>query len=141
NDIEELKHNWIFRLDRIHTAELIEINRQWEDDLQRVPVEFHLFDRLVYNYESKPEDIEEDVALIPENRRSERKPCREKARYCSPYKKVIRNVFSTFWFFRDIAKYWENCEIISPENVRQEFIKKLQQLNRNYQSTLPKDRT
>ncbi len=118
-DVEGLRHNWSLRLDRIKEAEIIEVDRSWESNLQQIAVEFHLFDRLAYNYESKPEDISIEVKTTDND---------------LVYKKVVRNIFSTFWFFRDIARYWESCEIISPENVRQKFItEKLQLLTRNYQ--------
>jgi predicted DNA-binding transcriptional regulator YafY len=117
-EVEELRHNWSLRLDRIKQAEIIEIDRSWENSLQQVPVEFHLFGGLVSNYESKPEDISIEVQITEDNR---------------PYKKVIKNVFSTFWFFRDIARYWEDCEIVSPLNIREKFIeKKLKLLNDRY---------
>lgn len=120
NDIEELKHNWSLRLDRIKEAELIEINRKWENNLQQVAIEFHLFGRLISNYESKLEDIKINVVETEENK---------------PYKKVIRNIYSTFWFFREIAPYWGNCEIVSPENVRQKFVtEKLQRVNSLYET-------
>jgi hypothetical protein len=118
-DVEELRHNWSLRLDRIKEAEIIEIDRNWENNLQQVTVEFHLFGGLVSNYESKPEDISIEVKTTL---------------YDRAYKKVVRNVFSTFWFFRDIARYWGDCEIVSPLNIREKFItEKLQSLNRNYQ--------
>ena len=115
-DVEELKHNWTLRLDRIVEAEVTKIDRKWKNDLQQIPLEFHLFDKLIFNYERKPEDIE--VGEI------EGEP---------PFKKVIRNVDNTFWIFREIVQYWENCVIISPETVRQKFItEKLQLINRKY---------
>ena len=115
-DVEGLRHNWGLKLDRIKEAEIIEVDRSWENDLQQIAVEFHLFGKLAYNYESKPEDISIEV----------------KTNNDRIYRKVVRNVFSTFWFFRDIAKYLESCEIISPENVRQKFITKIELLSRNY---------
>ena len=118
-DIEELQHNWGLRLDRIKEAELIEINRNWEDNLQQIHLEFHLFGRLAINYESKPEDIIVELKMTEDEQ---------------TYKRVVRNIFSTFWFFREIAPYWENCEIVSPQNVRQKFVtEKLQSLNLLYQ--------
>jgi hypothetical protein len=121
NDIEELKQNRSLKLDRIKEAEIIKIERKWENNLQQVPIEFHLFKGLISNYESRPEDVSISVEETEKNQLS---------------KKVIRNVSQTFWFFREIAQYWENCQIVSPENVRQKFIEeKLQSLNRLYDFT------
>lgn len=119
NEIEELKNNWSLRLDRIKEAEIIKVReRKWEDNLQQIPIEFHLFNGLIYNYESRPEDVSISMEETEKNQL---------------YKKVIRNVSQIFWFFREIAQYWENCKIVSPENVRKKFIEeKLQSLNRLY---------
>ncbi|MDJ0648462.1 MAG: WYL domain-containing protein [Xenococcaceae cyanobacterium MO_188.B19] len=118
SDIKELQHNWSLRLDRIKEAELIEIDRNWENDLQKITVEFHLFERLALNYEERPEDISVEPKINEDEK---------------PYIQVKRKIFSTFWFYRDIAGYWENCEIIAPDNVRQKFItEKLQLLVQKY---------
>ncbi|MFW6359362.1 MAG: WYL domain-containing protein, partial [Chroococcales cyanobacterium] len=51
-----------------------------------------------------------------------------------PIRRVLRDIYSTFWFFRDIGKYWEDCVIVSPDSVRDRFLNKLQSLNQRYQS-------
>ncbi|WP_456297645.1 WCX domain-containing protein [Dactylococcopsis salina] len=41
-------------------------------------------------------------------------------------------MFNTFWFFRDIAKYWEQCEVIEPQSVRDRVLEKITQLEERY---------
>lgn len=114
-EIEGLRHNWILRLDRITEAAAVSIDRSWESDLERTMVEFHLSGRLAFNYESKPED-----------------------RYVSeiegdpPVKRVIRNIHSSFWFFRDIAQYRKDCEVISPESIRDRIRNEVKLLAQKY---------
>jgi predicted DNA-binding transcriptional regulator YafY len=40
--------------------------------------------------------------------------------------------YRTFWFFRTIAAYWEDCIIISPENVRKLYLDKVESLYKQY---------
>lgn len=116
-DIPELCHNWTLRLDRIQEATVSAIDRPWESDLQRISVELYLYDRLAFSYKTpKPDDIE--IGKLESG---------EPAR-----RRVVRNVFSTFWFFREISRYFENCEIVSPENVRHKYCDRLQKLIQRY---------
>ncbi|MFP4134467.1 MAG: hypothetical protein ACOC04_02730 [Halothece sp.] len=45
---------------------------------------------------------------------------------------MIRKIFNTFWFFRDIARYWEQCELIEPQSVRDRASQKITQLAELY---------
>ncbi len=115
-DVPGLQHNWTLLLDRIEDAAVILIDQPWLPDLARIPVEFHLSGRLAFNYRRKQED--EEVSE-PEGD--------------PPIKRVIRNISNTFWFFREISPYWEDCEIVSPDSVRQRFQKKLKAMHDRYQ--------
>lgn len=115
-DIPELRNNWTLRLDRIQEAAITAIDSKWEIDLQRVAVEFHLYGRLAFAYK----DVENQDRFIS---KLEGEP---------PTKRVIRPIFSTFWFFRSIAPYWEDCAIIKPENVRQRYLEKVKRLYERY---------
>jgi len=114
-DLPSLAHNWCLRLDRIPEAAISPVEGKWHSTLDRVEVEIHLFRGLAFAYEAKPDDIlNEWVENTPQVRR------------------VIRRVTSTFWFFREIRRYGEDCEIIAPKEVRSMFKQKLQALVRNY---------
>jgi len=112
-DIEPLSHNWTLRLDRIQEAAVSEINQRWAKDLARVAVTFKLQGGLAFGYTVKPDD--DFVGELEGDSRQ-----------------VIRKIFNTFWFFRDIAKYWEQCEVIEPQSVRDRAIEKITQLAQRY---------
>lgn len=114
-DVEGLRHNWTLRLDRISEAAVVAIDKPWEVDLERISVEFRLSGGLAFAYERKTED--RDVSE-PEGD--------------PPVRRVVRNIFNTFWFIREISKYWEDCQIISPESVRDRFKQKLMSLCQRY---------
>ncbi|MEB3218759.1 MAG: WYL domain-containing protein [Nostocales cyanobacterium 94392] len=114
-DVEGLRHNWTFRLDRIQEAGLVSIDQPWEKDLERIAVEFHLLGRLAFAYESKAEDI-----FVSE---LEGEP---------PRKRVVRNISNTFWLFREITRYGKDCVIVSPQEVRSRFRENLKSLCQAY---------
>jgi predicted DNA-binding transcriptional regulator YafY len=107
-DIEDLRHNWCLRLDRIQEAAVTSIEGQWRPNLDYVEVDMHLLRGLAFAYKAKPEDSEND--WLPDQPRVRR---------------VVRKVSLTFWFLREVAQYWGDCEIVSPENVRSLVIEKL----------------
>ena len=115
DELEGLHHNWTLRLDRITEAAVASIDQPWAEDLERISVELELRGGLAFAYRRKPEDqwvgeLEGDP----------------------PVRKVVRNIFSTFWFFQEVSQYWQDCVIISPEAVRTRFLEKLTQMNQNY---------
>jgi len=118
-DIEPLHHNWTLRLDRIQEAAVTEIDQPWAHNLVRISVTFKLYGRLAFGYEPKPNDT-----FISELEGESRQ--------------VIRRIFNTFWFFRDIAKYWEQCEVIEPQSVRDRVSDKIRQLAELYSKPVRK---
>lgn len=107
-DIKELQHNWCLRLDRIQDAAVMEIPGEWRSQLDEIEVEMHIFNGLAFGYKTKPEDIYNE--WLPEKSRTRR---------------VIRKVYSTFWFIREIMQYAPDCIIISPEPIRDRMKQKL----------------
>ena len=114
-DVEGLRHNWTFRLDRIQEAAVVSIDQVWLDDLETIAVEFHLSGGLAFAYQRKTEDI-----FVSE---LEGEP---------PLRKVVRNISSTFWFFREITRYGKDCTIVSPQEVRSQFRENLKSLCQAY---------
>lgn len=112
-DIDPLRHNWTLRLDRIQEAAVTEINQPWAKDLARVAVTFKLYGGLALGYVVKPEDN-----FVSELEGDSRR--------------VVRKIFNTFWFFRDIAQYWEQCEVIQPPSVREMICQKIKSLAQRY---------
>jgi WYL domain len=114
-DVSGLQHNWFLRLDRIQEAIVVPMNEKWEKGLETILVEFHLTGRLAFAYEQKPLDLE--VTDLEVERAT---------------KRVMRQISSTFWFFREIFPYGEDCEIIGPAEVRDRFAQKVQLLAEKY---------
>jgi hypothetical protein len=96
-DASGLQHNWFLRLDRIQEAIVVPMNEKWEKGLETILVEFHLTGRLAFAYEQKPLDLE--VTDLEVERAT---------------KRVIRQISSTFWFFREIFPY---AAITNSKNV------------------------
>ncbi|MFM2380405.1 MAG: hypothetical protein RLZZ143_2987, partial [Cyanobacteriota bacterium] len=119
-DISELHHNWSLRIDRIPSDSLITpIPRgKWRNQLDSVSAEFQLFDGLARSYRTK-------TAIDIANELISNDPL---------VRQITRQVTSSFWFFREILPYGEDCLLISPEKVRKRFYDKLQRLYRRYES-------
>jgi len=111
-DLPELQHNWTLRLDRIPDAALNTVRGKWRPDLDYLEVEMHLLKGLAFAYEAKTADIRNEWL-------SDRNP---------PVRQVIRRITNTFWFFREVFRYGEDCVIITPEAIRERFKQKLQAL-------------
>lgn len=115
-DIEELQHNWCLRLDRIPEATVKPVAGEWRSDFDRVTVEMHLFNGLAFAYKVKLED-----------RESEWLPDKPKV------KRVLRSIYNTFWFIREVLRYGEDCAVIGPEKVRQKIKEKVAATYQHYQ--------
>lgn len=120
DDIIELKHNRTLRLDRIQEAVVNPLPLAWQPELDMIEVQFKLYGRLAFSYGK--EEIKQDDIFQGE---IEGNP---------PSRLIVRKVSSSFWFFREIAKYWDECEIIAPKSLREKFYQKLSQLNQTYSS-------
>ena len=115
HDLPELQHNWTLRLDRIPEAALSSMQGKWRSGLDTLDAELHLFGGLAFAYQSRPEDtVNEWIVDRPNSRR------------------VIRPISNSFWFFREILPYGEDCRIVEPENLRNRFIAKLRSLCEQY---------
>lgn len=107
-DVEELQHNWSLRLDRISEAAIAPISGKWRNSLDSIPVEMHLLRGLALAYRSKHQDITNE--LLPE---------------VPPVRRVVRRVTYTFWFFREVLKYGEDCVIVAPDSVSERIKQKI----------------
>jgi len=111
-DLPSLKHNRCLRFDRIQT--LFPINTEWRGSLDSIEVTFNLTGWLPKAYEPKPDDIQDQTL--------------------DKIRQITRRVVNPFWFFREIIRYGEDCEIISPPEIRQQFRQKIQALSDRYNS-------
>jgi len=116
-DLPQLQHNWNLRIDRIPAAAINSIQGRWHSNLDDIEVELHLLNRLAFAYESKTEDTVNEWLT----------GCN------SPVRRVVRKISNTFWFFREVLRYAEDCVIVSPENVQERFRQKLRSLYEQYE--------
>jgi predicted DNA-binding transcriptional regulator YafY len=116
-DIPELQHNWSLRLDRITDAAIVSIKQPWQNSLATIPVEIHFFDGLAHGYKSK------------KNRDEVNEWLNEKT------KRVVRSVTSPFWFKREIFRYGKDCEVISPQIMRDLIILEIKTMQQRYEHT------
>jgi len=120
NEINELLHNRSLRLDRIPAeAAITPALGKWRSQLDILPVELHLSGGLALAYQAKTTDSE--VEWLNEQ--------------SQPTRRAIKPVTSTFWLFREILPYAEDCEIISPLSVRVKFADKATALYLKYQDS------
>jgi hypothetical protein len=117
-DLPELAHNRCLRLDRIADAAIHPIPGIWRSGLDTVTVELHLYQGLAFAYESKtPQDeINEWLVAPPQTRR------------------VVRQVANTFWLTREILRYGRDCEVKSPNSIRQRLKQEVEAIALQYSS-------
>ena len=104
-DIPELAHNRSLRLDRITNLATLPIEGEWRDNQDFAKVQLHFYRGLARAYEAKAEDISDT--------------------WDGNVRKVVKEVSNTFWLIREVSQYWEDCEIVSPESVRDRVKQKL----------------
>jgi len=109
-DLEVLRHNRSLRLERISEVKVSDIDGKWLHDLDTIKVKMLLFGGLVDGYKPKNNS---DIS----NLKSE----------VNGRKTIIllRAVSNTFWFFREVMRYGEDCVIVEPDSIREQFKQKL----------------
>lgn len=117
-DVEELRHNWCLRLDRIQDAAVMSVSGEWRPNLAEIEVEMHLLGGLAFAYQAKPEDIV--------NQWLQDKP---------RVRQVVRRVSFTFWFIREVMQYTPDCVIMTPQNMRALVRDKITSLYQHYNLT------
>ncbi|BAU12839.1 hypothetical protein LEP3755_33710 [Leptolyngbya sp. NIES-3755] len=115
--LPELQNNRSLRLDRITDAAIHPVAGAWRSTgLATVAVELHLFQGLAFAYRSKTaiDEVNEWHENLPQVRR------------------VVRRVSSPFWLIREILRYGQDCEVVSPERVRELIKRELLELCDRY---------
>ncbi|MCA2882345.1 MAG: WYL domain-containing protein [Pseudanabaena sp.] len=116
DDVIALNHNRCLRLDRIPAeAAITPIQGKWRTQLDHIFVTFNLSGKLAFAYQQREGDID--------NTWLDTDP---------PMRQVIRKITSTFWFYREILPYAEDCEILEPADVRERFKAKVRSLYIKY---------
>ncbi len=110
-DYPELIHNRCLRLDRIKSVE--KLQSKWrKEGLGFCKVYLHFYGGMVKAYEAKDQDMSnEEIGDI---------------------RQVIRKVSNPFWLIREVIPYGKNCEIISPDNVREKMVEEVRKMAKLY---------
>jgi predicted DNA-binding transcriptional regulator YafY len=116
-EILELQHNWSLRLDRITDAAIVSIEQSWQNGLDTIPVEIYFFEGLAHGYKSK-KNRDEVNEWLDESMK---------------IKRVARSVSSPFWFKREIFRYGKDCEVISPQIMRDAVVFDIKAMEQRYQ--------
>ncbi|MEM1368368.1 MAG: WYL domain-containing protein [Cyanobacteria bacterium P01_H01_bin.15] len=113
--IADLEHNWSLRLDRITDAVITPLNAQWQTDLDKIVVEFNLYNSLAFSYQEHNDDIY--LEFIDTD---------------NTYRRVLRKIAFTQTLFTDLNNLGENCQLISPKHVCTEYVRTLQRWIQHY---------
>ncbi len=110
-DYPELMHNRCLRFDRIQA--IVPMDGHWrQEGLDYLKVYLHYRGGMIKAYEPRARDISNEVI--------------------GDVRKVVRLASNPFWLFREILRYGKDCEIISPENVRDRFQQELKSICQQY---------
>jgi predicted DNA-binding transcriptional regulator YafY len=114
-DLSKLRNNWGLRLDWISDAAISPIKAKWRSGLDSLEVELHFSGSMAFGYEGHDADIS--------NEWHPQKP---------QVRRVIRKISSTSCLFQELLPLAEECEIVSPMEVRDRFQQKLRKLAARY---------
>lgn len=107
-DLPELHHNWCFLLERYQGEAIIPVRGPWRPDLDRLTAEFHLHGRLAHSYaHSKHRSEDQDSHWLPDR---------------PGIYRVVRSIYSSFWFLRELRQYGADCELVGPPALRERFL-------------------
>lgn len=118
-DLPQLKHNRCLRLDRIADVAVSPIKGEWREGLATIQVEMHLFGGLALAYRSKTstDEVNEWLNEPPQARR------------------VVRQISNSFWFIREVLRYGQECEIVSPDAMRDRIQQEVRAMYYRYHQT------
>ncbi|WP_341531601.1 transcriptional regulator (plasmid) [Nostoc sp. UHCC 0302] len=102
-DLPELWHNRNLVFDRIRS--IVPANGEWREGLDSIKVYLHFRGWMVKSYQRREDDLEDEVL--------------------GNVRQVVRRVVNEFWLIREVARYWEDCVIVSPESLRARLKQKL----------------
>ena len=98
-DLPELQHNRCLRLDRIQS--ILETDGEWRGALDSIDVTLQFRGWLMRAYEPKVDDRSDEIL--------------------GDVRQVVRRTVNPFWLIREVRRYGEDCEIVSPQALRDRF--------------------
>lgn len=101
--LPELWHNRTLIFDRIRL--IVPASGEWREGLDYLKVYLHFRGWMVKSYQRREDDLEDEII--------------------GDMRQVVRRVVNDFWLIREVARYWEDCVIVSPECLRDRLKQKL----------------
>ncbi|KST67895.1 helix-turn-helix transcriptional regulator [Mastigocoleus testarum] len=114
-DLPELWHNRCLNFDRIRS--IVPASGEWREGLDSIKVYLHFQGRMIKSYQRREDDLEDEI-IDSEN--------------IGKVRQVLRRVTNEFWLIREVARYWEDCVIVSPEPIRDRMKQKILTLRQFY---------
>ncbi|MBD2611162.1 WYL domain-containing protein [Nostoc punctiforme FACHB-252] len=106
-ELPKLWHNRNLIFDRIRS--IVPASGKWrEEGLDYMKVQLHFRDWMVKSYQRREDDIEDEII--------------------GDVRQVVRKVVNELWLIREVARYWDECVIVSPESMRDRLKQKLSTL-------------
>jgi predicted DNA-binding transcriptional regulator YafY len=102
-ELPELWHNRTLIFDRIRSV--VPASGEWREELDYIKVYLHFRGWMVKSYQRREDDLEDEII--------------------GDVRQVVRRVVNDFWLIREVARYWEDCVIVSPDNLRDRMKQKL----------------
>ncbi|MEH1964842.1 MAG: transcriptional regulator [Nostoc sp.] len=102
-DLPELWHNRNLIFDKI--CSIVPASGEWREGLDDIKVYLHFRGWMVKSYQRREDDLEDEMI--------------------GDVRQVVRRVVNEFWLIREVARYWEDCVIVSPESLRDRLKEKL----------------
>ncbi|HEY9801796.1 MAG TPA: WYL domain-containing protein [Leptolyngbyaceae cyanobacterium] len=103
-DLPQLWHNRNLIFDRIRS--IVPATGNWrEEGLDYIKVYLHFRGWMARSYQRRDDDLEDEMI--------------------GDVRQVVRRVVNDFWLIREVARYWEDCVIVSPDNLRERLKQKL----------------
>ncbi|MEH2388463.1 MAG: transcriptional regulator [Nostoc sp.] len=109
-DLPELWHNRNLIFDKIRS--IVPASGEWREGLDDIKVYLHFRGWMVKSYQRREDDLEDEMI--------------------GDVRQVVRRVVNEFWLIREVARYWEDCLIVSPESLRDRLKQKLSTLCQLY---------
>jgi len=114
-DFPELIHNRCLRLDRIRA--IVPLEGEWGDGIDFIEVQLHFKGEMAQAYQAKSGDTQNEIV--------------------DGIRIVTRKVTNHFWLVREVLPYGDNCNVVTPESIRQRIYAELIKLWGNYSLNQP----
>jgi hypothetical protein len=117
SELPELTHNRTFKLNRQDVTIVPLSNKAWRyQGIDTINAIIELRGSLARTYQPRPEDVWEEIIQIDNQ----------------VIRRVTKKIWSTFWLFQSVSRYWSDCVILAPNSMREHFLADLEKTMKLY---------